>query len=64
VLVFPPVSNYRRFLIHRCVEQLSRPELATFSIGLSDERRTVVCYKQNLLRYIYVIIFKKFILKI
>ncbi|CAK1545438.1 unnamed protein product [Leptosia nina] len=49
VLVFPPVSNYRRFLIHRCVEQLSRPELTTFSIGVNDERRTVVCYRDKLL---------------
>lgn len=49
VLVFPPVSNYRRFLIHRCVEQLCRPDLSTFSIGVSDERRTVVCYRDRLL---------------
>lgn len=49
VLVFPPVSNYRRFLIHNSVEQLGRPELATFSIGVSDERRTVVCYRERLL---------------
>ncbi|KAJ0172094.1 hypothetical protein K1T71_012067 [Dendrolimus kikuchii] len=49
VLVFPPVSNYRRFLIHRCVEQFGRYDLATFSIGVSDERRTVVCYREKLL---------------
>lgn len=49
VLVFPPVSNYRRFLIHRCVEQLCCSDLATFSIGVSDERRTVVCYRDRLL---------------
>lgn len=49
VLVFPPVSNYRRFLIHRSVEDLGLPELATFSIGVSDERRTVVCYRDKLL---------------
>lgn len=50
VLVFPPVSNYRRFLIHRCVEELDLPELTTFSIGVSDERRTIVCYQEKLLR--------------
>ncbi|CAB3233260.1 unnamed protein product [Arctia plantaginis] len=49
VLVFPPVSNYRRFLIHRCVEQLCRADLATFSIGVRDERRTVVCYREKIL---------------
>ncbi|KAI5645845.1 r3H domain-containing protein [Phthorimaea operculella] len=49
VLVFPPVSNYRRFLIHRCVEDLGLPELTTFSIGVNQERRTVVCFKNKLL---------------
>ncbi|CAH2232899.1 jg1218 [Pararge aegeria aegeria] len=49
VLLFPPVSNYRRFLVHRCVESLGRADLATFSIGLGDQRRTVVCYRDRLL---------------
>lgn len=47
--MFPPVSNYRRFLIHSCVGTLGRDNVSTFSIGLQDERRTVVCYSEALL---------------
>lgn len=43
VLVFPPVSNFRRFLIHKLVEE-SFPTLKTFSVGEDDARRTVVCF--------------------
>ncbi|XP_059474482.1 coiled-coil domain-containing protein R3HCC1L, partial [Neocloeon triangulifer] len=42
VLLFPAVNNYRRFLIHKTVEQF--PELKTFSVGEGYARRTVVCF--------------------
>ncbi|XP_065344660.1 coiled-coil domain-containing protein R3HCC1L, partial [Cloeon dipterum] len=42
VLLFPPVNNYRRFLIHKTTEQFA--ELKTFSVGEGDARRTVVCF--------------------
>ncbi|XP_067002498.2 coiled-coil domain-containing protein R3HCC1L [Anabrus simplex] len=48
VLIFPPVNNYRRFLIHKVCEEESSRELSTFSIGQGAERRTVVCYKEHL----------------
>lgn len=58
VLIFPPVNNYRRFLIHKVSESLvvgggelgHRHELVTFSIGTGSERRTVVCFRHQLLR--------------
>ncbi|XP_063220631.1 coiled-coil domain-containing protein R3HCC1L-like, partial [Bacillus rossius redtenbacheri] len=49
VLVFPPVNNYRRFLIHKVCEE-SAKELQTFSIGQGHGRRTVVCFKELLIR--------------
>lgn len=49
VLVFPPVNNYRRFLIHKVSEKYPE-ELGTFSIGQGHGRRTVVCFKRDLLR--------------
>lgn len=52
VLIFPPVNSYRRFLIHKVCELVtsSQPkELATFSIGVGDRRRTVVCQRYQLL---------------
>ncbi|XP_055376844.1 dual specificity protein kinase pyk3 [Condylostylus longicornis] len=49
VLIFPPVNNYRRFLIHRTCEEFSLTyNLVTFSVGSGPERRTVVCYKEQL----------------
>jgi len=50
VLVFPPVNNYHRFLIHKVVET-GFPELTTFSVCEAEERRTVVCFQQQLLDY-------------
>jgi len=50
VLVFPPVNNYHRFLIHKVVET-GFPEFATFSVGEGEDRRTVVCFQQQLLEY-------------
>lgn len=42
-LVFPPVSNFRRFLIHHLVDTTFRKEeLSTLSIGSLYARRTVV----------------------
>ncbi|KDR23739.1 hypothetical protein L798_06025, partial [Zootermopsis nevadensis] len=49
VLVFPPVNNYRRFLIHKVSEEYPE-ELCTFSIGQGHGRRTVVCFKRLLIR--------------
>jgi predicted RNA-binding protein Jag len=36
------VNNFRRFLIHKTVEQFK--DLKTFSIGEGDGRRTIVCF--------------------
>jgi len=50
VLVFPPVNNYHRFLIHKVVET-GFPQFTTFSVGEGIDRRTVVCFQQHLLEY-------------
>lgn len=42
VLLFPAVNNFRRFLIHKTVEQFK--DLKTFSIGEGDGRRTIICF--------------------
>ncbi|XP_054004848.1 uncharacterized protein LOC128890410 isoform X1 [Hylaeus anthracinus] len=49
VLVFPPVNNYRRYIIHQLVQDRF-DELHTFSIGQGSARRTVVCYKSDVIR--------------
>lgn len=61
VLIFPPVNNYRRFLIHKVCESVTADhELVTFSIGVGSERRTVVCYRHQLLRDVKAISTKSF----
>jgi len=50
VLVFPPVNNYHRFLVHKVVET-GFPEFTTFSVGEGVDRRTVVCFQQQLLDF-------------
>lgn len=49
-LVFPPVNNYRRFIIHQLVQDRFPDLLHTFSIGQGSARRTVVCYKSDVKR--------------
>ncbi|KAM0730668.1 Coiled-coil domain-containing protein R3HCC1L [Formica fusca] len=49
-LVFPPVNNYRRFIIHQLVQGRFPDLLHTFSIGQGSARRTVVCYKSDVKR--------------
>ena len=51
VLVFPPVNNYRRYLIHQLVQDRFGELLKTFSIGQGLARRTVVCYQSDVIRY-------------
>ncbi|XP_055633959.1 uncharacterized protein LOC129774267 [Toxorhynchites rutilus septentrionalis] len=61
VLIFPPVNNYRRFLIHKvCASLAGDHDLVTFSIGVGSERRTVVCYRHQLLRDVKAISTKSF----
>ncbi|XP_034937756.1 coiled-coil domain-containing protein R3HCC1L isoform X2 [Chelonus insularis] len=47
VLIFPPVDNYRRFIIHQLVQDNFFNLLSTFSIGQGLARRTVVCFKSD-----------------
>lgn len=47
VLIFPPVDNHKRFLIHSSVQGIDN--LCSFSIGHGDNRRTVICDKDNLI---------------
>ncbi|XP_075160711.1 uncharacterized protein LOC142233605 isoform X2 [Haematobia irritans] len=50
VLLFPPVNNFRRFLIHQTCEKFrSKYDLFTFSVGQGPFRRTVVCFKSQLI---------------
>ncbi|XP_055841204.1 uncharacterized protein LOC129908605 isoform X2 [Episyrphus balteatus] len=50
VLLFPPVNNYRRFLIHQsCENYRENFDLFTFSVGQGPHRRTVICFKTQLL---------------
>merc|ERR550519_545495 len=50
VLVFPPVNNYHRFLIHKVVEE-GFPQLATFSVGVEANRRTIITFQKHLLDF-------------
>lgn len=52
VLLFPPLSSYHRFLIHRLVERHYPHHLSTFSVGLKSLRRCVVAYTEAILNHI------------
>lgn len=54
-LVFPPVNNYRRYIIHQLVQDRFPDLLQTFSIGQGLARRTVVCFKSDVRRYTEVL---------
>jgi len=44
------VNNFRRFLIHKTCEDLKNDfNVTTFSIGQGTDRRTVICFRQQLL---------------
>lgn len=45
ILLFPPLNNYKRFLIHKACEKFS--ELGTFSVGQASSRRIVVYSRLN-----------------
>ncbi|XP_034657438.1 uncharacterized protein LOC117894449 isoform X3 [Drosophila subobscura] len=50
VLLFPPVGNYRRYLIHQTCENYKHQyDLFTFSVGQGPQRRTVLCFRNQLL---------------
>jgi len=46
-LIFPPLNNYFRFLIHKNIQE-EYPELATFSVGVDSERRCVTCFQAHI----------------
>ncbi|KAG5679558.1 hypothetical protein PVAND_009118 [Polypedilum vanderplanki] len=52
VLLFPAVNSYYRFLIHRVCKYISNDiannTLTTFSIGVENQRRTVICHRNQL----------------
>uniref|UniRef100_A0A1B6DL84 R3H domain-containing protein n=2 Tax=Clastoptera arizonana TaxID=38151 RepID=A0A1B6DL84_9HEMI len=51
VLVFPPFNNFKRFLVHKVVEDsYSSLGLSTFSIGEDFRRRIIVCHSALKLR--------------
>lgn len=65
VLLFPPVNNYRRFLIHKVCESITASQsqaLSTFSIGTGDQRRTVVCHRFQLLVDLKSVTLKRFVI--
>uniref|UniRef100_X1YV95 R3H domain-containing protein n=1 Tax=Capitella teleta TaxID=283909 RepID=X1YV95_CAPTE len=41
VLLFPPIDDFHRLLIHKTTEEFS--QLCSFSVGEGDNRRTAVC---------------------
>lgn len=45
ILLFPPLNNYKRFLIHKECEKFS--ELGTFSVGQGSNRRVAVYSRLN-----------------
>jgi len=48
VLLFPPVGNYRRYLIHQtCEKYRQQYDLFTFSVGQGPQRRTVLCSQKE-----------------
>ncbi|XP_068148481.1 R3H and coiled-coil domain-containing protein 1 [Drosophila tropicalis] len=50
VLLFPPVGNYRRYLIHQtCENYRHKYDLFTFSVGQGPQRRTVLCFRNQLI---------------
>lgn len=48
MLIFPPLNNYKRFLIHKACEKFA--SLGTFSVGQGIQRRVVI-YSQLHLKY-------------
>lgn len=49
ILLFPPLNNYKRFLIHKACEKFS--ELGTFSVGQGSNRRVAVYSRSNVKFY-------------
>lgn len=64
VLLFPPVNSYRRFLIHKVCETITANQpraLTTFSIGVGEQRRTVICHRYQLLVDLKSVSLKRFV---
>lgn len=64
VLLFPPVNSYRRFLIHKVCETVTANQpraLTTFSIGVGEQRRTVICHRYQLLVDLKSVSLKRFV---
>lgn len=46
-LLFPPFTSYHRYLLHRVVLDYFPDELASFSIGSGEDRRTCIYFSQK-----------------
>ena len=47
VILFPPFTSYHRYLLHRVVMDYYSTQLASFSVGEGDGRRTLIYFSDD-----------------